>query len=122
MKRAWMLGTAAVAALVAAAPAEAQSRRMGPRVAEPGLTTHPASPYYRSTGPQVRGFVQRRGGYSYKWADTINTYGDSRTRYGGANVFRDPMLDRQSTNGPFDHGFFFDSGMGRIGGDAPYFR
>ena len=75
---------------------------------------------YRSTGPRVKGFVQRRGGYSYKWSDTINTYGDSRTRYGSVNSYRDPNLDRQSLSGPFDHGFFFDSGMGRIGGSAPY--
>ena len=50
---------------------------------------HPASGYYRSgtrqrsvRGPQVRGFAQRRvGGYSYFRSDTINTYGDSRSKY-----------------------------------------
>jgi hypothetical protein len=121
MKRAVLMAAAAVAIL--AAPAvEAAGRRTPERVPEPGAGTHRKSSYYRSTGPQVRGFTQRRGGYSYTWADTINTYGDSRTRYGGTNVFRDPMLDRQSSSGPFDHGFFFDSGTGRIGGDAPYFR
>jgi hypothetical protein len=110
-----------VAAATIATPADAQSRRAA-TPAEPSVGTHPKSGYYRSGGTRVKGFVQRRGGYSYSYADTINTYGDSRTRYGGTNVFRDPMLDRQSTSGPFDHGFFFDSGMGRIGGDAPYLR
>jgi hypothetical protein len=92
---------------------------------KPAVTTvdtggaHPASAYYRR-GPQVRGFVARRGGYSYTAADSINTYGDSRSRYGGASVFRDPMLDRQTNSGPFDHGFFFDSGIGPRGGDSPY--
>jgi hypothetical protein len=74
---------------------------------------------YRN-GPQVKGYVQRRGGYSYSYADSINTYGDSRSNYGGASVFRDPNLDRQTIAGPFDHGFFFDSGMGSHGGDSPY--
>ena len=87
----------------AAIPAEAGSRHHG----------------YRN-GPQVKGFVQRRGGYSYNYADSVNTYGDSRSIYGGASVYRDPMLDRQTNAGPFDHGFFFDSGMGGHGGDSPY--
>ena len=29
-------------------------------------------------------------------------------------------VDRQTPSGPFDHGFFFDSGMGLHGGDSPY--
>ena len=74
---------------------------------------------YRS-GPQVKGFVVRRGGYSYQYADSINTYGNSRTNNGGADVYRDPSLDRQTTAGPFDNGFFFDSGIGFRGGDSPY--
>lgn len=74
---------------------------------------------YRS-GPQVKGYVERRGGYSYSYLDSINTYGDSRTVHGGASVYRDPQLDKQTVNGPFDHGFFFDSGVaGPHGGDAP---
>ncbi len=75
---------------------------------------------HRVDGPKVKGFVQRRGGYSYNYADSINTYGNSRTLYGGASVYRDPNLDRQTQAGPFDHGFFFDSGMGTHGGDSPY--
>ena len=74
---------------------------------------------YRS-GPQVRGFVRRRGGYSYARQDTINTYNDSRTFYGSTNTFRDRGLDRQSNSGPFDHGWFFDSGNGLAGGQSPY--
>ncbi len=74
---------------------------------------------YRS-GPQVKGHVERRGGYSYEYAHSINTYGNTRTLNGGADVYRDPSLDRQTTAGPFDHGFFFDSGIGFRGGDSPY--
>jgi hypothetical protein len=72
-------------------------------------------------GPGKKGeHAPRRGGYSYSPQDTINTYGDARTKYGGATSLRDPMLDRQTESGPFDHGFFFDSGMAPRGGDSPY--
>ena len=89
---------------------------------------HPASGYYRSgtrqrsvRGPQVRGFAQRRvGGYSYFRSDTINTYGNVRSKFGGSNVYRDAMQDRQTSFGPFDHGFFFDSGVTARGGYSPY--
>lgn len=37
--------------------------------------------------------------------------------YGG---FIDPSINKQSQGGPFDSGFFFDSGIGRNGGDSPY--
>lgn len=80
---------------------------------------HPAARSYRR-GPQVRGYVQRRGGYSYAKEDAINTYGDSRARYGSTSVYRDQMVDRQTRFGPFDHGFFFDSGIGLNAGNAPY--
>ena len=89
---------------------------------------HPASAYYRSAGrsrvvrgPQVRGFQQRRvGGYSFYAADTINTYGNVRTQFGGNNVYRDFQADRQTRFGPFDHGFFFDSGIGGRSSYSPY--
>ncbi|MEZ5817090.1 MAG: hypothetical protein R3D44_08420 [Hyphomicrobiaceae bacterium] len=70
--------------------------------------------------PQVQGYVARQGGYSYSYADTINTYGDSRSVYGATQNFRDPMLDRQTNAGPFDHGFFFESGVAPRGGNSPY--
>ncbi|MGF1649756.1 MAG: hypothetical protein ACFCUN_04845 [Hyphomicrobiaceae bacterium] len=60
------------------------------------------------------------GGYSYQRQDSINTYGNNRTLYGSTNVFRDPMLDRQTRSGPFDHGWFFESGTGPRGGNSPY--
>ena len=69
---------------------------------------------------KVQGYEARRGGYSYSYADTINTYGDSRSLYGATQSFRDPMLDRQTNAGPFDHGFFFESGNAARGGNSPY--
>lgn len=82
---------------------------------------HPASAYYRGARkPQVRGFVRRGGYYSYTPEDTINSYGNNRTRFGGANSYNDPLQDRQSRFGPLDHGFFFDSGIAPRGGYSPY--
>jgi hypothetical protein len=37
--------------------------------------------------------------------------------YGG---YIDPYINKQSPGGPFDSGFFFDSGINRNGGDSPY--
>jgi len=114
------ISAAALIALTLATtgPVAAQAEK---RVAKPadGIE-HPASRTYRRSGPQVRGFTARRGGYSYSTADVINTYGDSRTRFGSTSVYRHPYLDRQTNAGPFDHGFFFDSGMAPRGGDSPY--
>ena len=71
-------------------------------------------------GPQVRGFVQRRGGYSYAASDSINTYGDSQSRYSGYSLFRNNDFGRQTSGGPFDSDFFFDSGVSPHGGNAPF--
>ena len=67
--------------------------------------------------PQVRGYVARRGGYSYSQVDAINTYGDSGHAVAPLQ-FRDPRVERQS--GPFDNGFFYDSGILPRGGNSPY--
>jgi hypothetical protein len=115
---------AAVAALVAVAPySAAEAGEKAPRKtysAKYGVK--PVKKAYRGyRKPQVRGFyADRRGGYSYSVPDTINTYGDSRSLYGATLMFRDPMLDRQTNAGPFDHGFFFDSGIAPRGGNSPY--
>lgn len=87
-----------------------------------GLAVLVAAPAFAGgkSGARVKGYSERRGGYSYAYPDSINTYGDSRSKYGGTSVYRDPMLDRQTNAGPFDHGFFFDSGLGPRGGDSPY--
>lgn len=91
-----------------------------PAEAADGYSTRKYSSSKRAT--RVKGYVRRGGGYSYDQFDTINTYGDSRGRYGRSSSLRDPQLERQTEAGPFDHGFFFDSGVGRNGGDAPYMR
>ncbi len=70
--------------------------------------------------PQVRSFVWRRGGYSYAWTDSINTYGDTQSRYSSGSTFRTYQFDRQSIGGPFDSDFFFDSGISPRGGNSPF--
>ena len=114
-----LLGAVALSCIASTpAAADAPTRK---KTAEAATTAgaHRASPYYRRA-PQVRGFVQRRGGYSYSANDVVNTYGNNRSLYGGNNSYRDGMTDRQTSFGPFDHGFFFDSGIGPRGGNSPY--
>lgn len=104
MKFAWMVamaGAVAVVGMVSFAPAMAGDN----------------SPKY---GSKIRGYSAKRGGYSYSYSDTINTYGDSRNVYGSTQHLRDPMRDRQTLSGPFDHGYFFDSGIAPRGGNSPY--
>jgi hypothetical protein len=80
------------------------------------------SRYRAKRGARVRGFFARGGYYSYVDADVINVYGGSRAKYGSTNVYRDFLSDRQTPGGPFDSGFFFDSGIGPPWNDAPYPR
>lgn len=76
---------------------------------------------YRAAAPRYNGWAWRPiGFYSYTARDVINTFGDSGTKYGSMNFYRDWRLDRQSSFGPFDHGFFFDSAIAPRGGYAPY--
>jgi len=72
--------------------------------------------------PKAKHHADHKGGYSYTAAQTTNTSGDARGRYGAADSLRDPNIDRQTNFGPFDHGFFFESGggPGQHGGDSPY--
>jgi hypothetical protein len=115
MKRILAAGLSALAfGWVLATPATADTRRDG---ASGNYGKHR---YHKRYGTQVRGYVARRGGYSYIYADSINTYGDARSRYGSTLSFRDAGFERQSPGGPFDHGFFFDSGVAPRGGQSPY--
>lgn len=113
------LAVVSVAALSAVTPADAGTRRHLRSASPEAAGAHPKSDYYRGRA-QVRGYVKRRGGYSYTKEDTINTYGDARGRFGAANSLRDPSMDTQTRSGPFDHGFFFNSPVGPRGGDSPY--
>jgi hypothetical protein len=112
----------ALALLATSGASQASDRHASRTVAGKSHLQPAHSRYKRKRAARVRGFVSRGGYYSYVDADVINTYGGSRSLYGGTNFYRDPFTDRQTTAGPFDHDFFFDSGMGPRGGDAPYPR
>jgi hypothetical protein len=62
-------------------------------------------------GKPLKGVVRpaRRGGYSYKYTQGINT-----------RRFVDRTKQEQTPMGPFDSGFFFSSPVGPRGGDSPY--
>jgi hypothetical protein len=113
------LGTLALMGFAAASEA-AERRAMPVAATEAGFQPTKAR-YYRRHAAPMRAYRGRRiGFYSYSYRDVINTYGMSRARYGSINSYRDPFVDMQTPNGPFDHGFFFDSGMLPRGGNAPY--
>jgi hypothetical protein len=113
------LGTLALMSFVA--PGEAAERRATPVASTQASFQPTKARYARRYGTPVRAYRGRRVGfYSYSYRDVINTYGMSRARYGIINSYRDPFVDMQTPNGPFDHGFFFDSGMLPRGGNAPY--
>jgi len=125
MKKALLiLALGAVALIGSGSGSEAGARakkRAAATTATVDAAEHPKSAYYHKRS-RVYGYVGRRrvGGYSYAAEDVINTYGLTRGLYGSMNSYRDPSLDRQTSSGPFDHGFFFDSGNSPRGGDSPY--
>src|ERR1043166_8357207 len=98
-----------------------QRKKAGTEVKQ-GYLEPTKSRYKRKNGTRVRAYIARGGYYSYQDSDVINTYAGSRTLFGSTNFYRDPFIDRQTNAGPFDHDFFFDSGIGPRGGDAPYPR
>lgn len=66
-------------------------------------------------GPRVKGYAHYwHGDACFDLADPDERY---LCQFAG---FIDPQLDKQTPGGPFDSGFFFDSGMGQNGGDSPY--
>jgi hypothetical protein len=86
--------------------------RRGSAITSADGSRQPAPRYYRKQRPlQVNIYARRRGGYSYRAPSVLNTYGAAPPPY--AEV-------RQTPSGPFDSGFFFDSGIGPRGGNAPY--
>lgn len=122
MRRYAMLSVLAGAAALTlfGASADAGGKKAARSVVETqeGRDVRTSRAYRRA--PQVRGFVQRRGGYSYAASDSINTYGDTQSRYSNYSLFRNGQFGRQSSSGPFDSDFFFDSGVSPRGGNAPF--
>lgn len=116
------LGAVTMLLAPATARAEGTPERSVTRSAEMKPTASRKYTSRRRNGTRVYGYVSNRraGGYSYDYSDVTNTYGLTRSLYGSMNAWRDPSLDRQTRSGPFDHDFFFDSGVGPRGGESPY--
>ncbi len=125
MNKTCLMAAAGCAAVMLAlgGTSQAAERPAGKVVAQgsQGFMEPAKSRYRGKRATRVRGFLSGRlGFYSYNDFDVINVYGGSRTLYGSTNSYRDPFTDRQTNAGPFDHGFFFNSGIGPRGGNAPY--
>jgi hypothetical protein len=69
---------------------------------------------------RVKGFYYRGGYYSYTDAEVTDSRAWARSLFIGRK--RTPLSDQQSPGGPFDSGFFFDSGLGPRFNDSPYPR
>lgn len=70
---------------------------------------------HAKSGPRVKGHVHQWGpDHCYNLPDPDERY---LCQFAG---FIDPQLDKQTPAGPFDSGFWFDSGIGQNGGDSPY--
>lgn len=71
---------------------------------------------------RVKGYYYRGGYYSYTDADVADSRAWARSLFISQSRFRTPLSDQQSPGGPFDSGFFFDSGIGPRFNDSPYPR
>jgi hypothetical protein len=103
-------GLGVLALMVCAGASQADGRKAA-RTAALTAGEHKAV-YYRKRATRVRGYFAMRGGYAYGRSDVTSTYGPSRPPYA--------VVD-QSPGGPFDSGFFFDSGITPLN-NAPYPR
>jgi len=99
-------GLLAVAGLFMLAAVETGGRNMAP-----GATAGEYQGHAKPRRHTRRGRAPREGAAS---PEEIARYFQL---YGG-NI--DPAINKQSQAGPFDSGFFFDSGFAPNGGDSPY--
>lgn len=102
-------GLVAVAAVMAFAAIGTAGRTMAP-----GLWSGSAHAEEYQGERNKRIYAKKRRKKSTSTPEEIARYFQL---YGG---FIDPQINKQSPGGPFDSGFFFDSGMGPNGGDSPY--
>ncbi|HEU0062394.1 MAG TPA: hypothetical protein VFR19_21110 [Hyphomicrobiaceae bacterium] len=109
-----LLSLGALAICAATAPLAAQEERSG-RMLTTAAAPEKVRAYRKKRPPlEIDIYAQRRrGGYSYRVPDVTSTYNS-----------RNPppyMHVRQTPSGPFDSGFWFNSGCcGLHAGDAPY--
>jgi hypothetical protein len=102
-------GLCAVAAVLAFAAIDTAGRTLAP-----GLSGGSAQAEEYRGERDKRIYAKKKRSKSTSTPEEIARYFQL---YGG---FIDPSINKQSQGGPFDSGFFFDSGMGQNGGDSPY--
>jgi hypothetical protein len=103
------MGFVAAAALFAVTAVDGVARHFAPSGWRSGAL---AGEYTLEAKPRHRRHARRRRGGSTP--EEIARYFQL---YGG---FIDPSINKQTPAGPFDSGFFFNSGIGPNGGDSPY--
>ncbi len=84
--------------------------------------SHPKRSAKSKRAVRVRGYIYRGGYYSYTDEDAIDTRAWASSLFTSHSPLRNPLTERQSAAGPFDHGFFFESGVGPRFNDSPYPR
>jgi len=75
-----------------------------------------AGEYTQKRKPSARR-AQKGRSYAVERGSTPEEIARYFALYGG---YIDPYINRQTPGGPFDSGFFFDSGIGPNGGNSPY--
>jgi hypothetical protein len=85
-----------------------------------GVKRPKASKWKRAV--RVKGFYYRGGYYSYTDPDAIDTRAWARSLFISKSPFRSPLTERQTDAGPFDSGYFFESGLGPQFNSSPYPR
>jgi hypothetical protein len=116
MKYAGILAIAISALGLLACPMAANAAQPGSLIRTDAGSVKPETVRYvrkrRPLSVDIYSTRRRVGGYSYSASDVSSTYSRSSPP---------PYLDvRQTPGGPFDSGFFFDSGIGPRGGFSPY--
>jgi hypothetical protein len=73
---------------------------------------------------RVRVYPRRIGGYSsYPYIASVGSSNPGAYPTSPGRYYGDPMVRQQSSFGPFDRGFFYDSGQfSPYGGWAPYYH
>lgn len=106
-----VLAIGAAVALALPGLANADEYKKGPRKSQAGTS---ADLYYGKDGSGPRRF-RRVGGYSFGRAEVTGAPPSVTAQ----RLWR-PDAPLQSPSGPFDYGFFFDSGIQARGGNSPY--
>jgi hypothetical protein len=112
MKHKGLLGVFAACAVVAFAGLPV------PGVGDLGVSKAHADGGKRAGAPRgwkravrARGFYYGGGYYSYRDRDVVSSWAWTRSLFISKSYFRTPATGLQSPGGPFDSGFFFDSGL-----------